>query len=171
MRKGLRTPTSSEKKVLDYIMKHKEPPGPDVPGRFQQSILEISKGAGVSVSTAHRAIDRLRTRGYFVIRPPADKRQPNIIEYVGPQRPGVPGLVVEAKEKIEELRLLLDSIENDYSRLSSPAVNGPDSKSVLYAFARGYEVVSVTDLPDGNKVILISPKKESVAESNDDDSS
>lgn len=160
MRKGLHTQTNSEKKVLDYIMRHKNPPGPDIPGRLQQSIIDIAKGAGVSVSTAHRTIDRLRTRGYFVVRPPIDKRQPNIIEYVGTAGPGTPALVAEAKEKIEDLKLLLDSIENDFTRLSSPASKGSEMDGSLLAYARGYEIVSVTDLPDGQKVIVLSPKKD-----------
>lgn len=151
--------TPTEEKVLNYIIEHKSPPGKDCYGRLQHSMMQIAEGIGMSVSTVHRALDRLLSAGYIVIKPPIDKREPNIIEYIGePSGPISLETIELAKEKIQELGSIIEAIGLEYARLMRSAGRLDVTSKELLPYLVTHRVIDVSSLPDGKKIVVLEPK-------------
>lgn len=151
--------TPTDEKVLQYIIDHKTPPGKDRYGRLQHSMMQIAQGINMSVSTVHRAIDRLLSKGYISVKPPMDKREPNIIEYMGRPEGFVSlGLIEQTKEKVEELASMLDTISLEYSRLLRTAGKLDQGSEEILPYLMNHRVIDVSSLPDGKKIVVLEPK-------------
>lgn len=156
----LRQSEQTDRKILEYIIDHKTPPGEKVPGRLQKSLIEIARSVGVSVSSVHRALDRLKTSGVIFVRPPTDKRLPNIIEYVGMteamEMTSEP--IIEMKKTLNQLTLNFEALAANYMTAIQRANSLVKLDQRLLDAIAGFTLVQENMLPDGSKIMVLKPK-------------
>lgn len=162
----LRRSENTDAKILEHIVSEKNPPGKNVPGRLQKALIDIAKDVGVSVTTVHRSLDRLKAAGVIIVRPPTDKRMPNIIEYVGVMDSDelTLKLLKEMRQAISNVSLAFESVEASYIQLAQKMVAVQQIDPKLLDALAGYEVVQESVLPDGNKLLVLKPKEEEETE-------